>query len=148
MASRVIRIMTGYSDGTLELSDHAHTKAKRTDTIIWQIHSHSGVKSITAIEEKKTSYDIFSTDPYPQGSHWRGEISSIAPIGAEYRYSIFWKATNNTEHKYDPIISINPSFSDDIVETATFFLSLALLCLLFWRKKKVKNNLTNIMGKN
>ncbi len=141
MPTRPIKITgSNSSTGSLKLSDHGHTVATPGDTILWQIGRHSGVDSITLIEEKKSSYDIFSRDPEPQGRNWTGEISSTAPGGAEYRYSIYWKASENGPvKKHDPIISIRPSFSPIIRVIKLIikvFLILFVISLFFWRKKK------------
>src|SRR5688500_20258542 len=112
MATRVIRIMKGYPDGILDLSDRGHTIAKKRDMIIWQIDNNSGVNSNKLIEKKPKSREIFSTPPEPRGANWEGEISSTVPPLTRYSYSIYWQAeTTNEEHEFDPIISIKPSLS-------------------------------------
>lgn len=146
MATRVIRIMKGFSDGRLELSDNGHTRAKRADTIIWQIDRHSGVQRITRIEEKKSSDDIFEQGhPFQQGEHWTGDIKSNVAIGDEYRYSIFWEKENGggRELEHDPIISIRPSTISGPVASLLIAIAVALLgifVLNYLQQKKMLNN--------
>lgn len=112
MANLVIRITgSNASTGWLKLPNNGYTRAKRLDSITWQIGNHSGVYSIEAIEEKKSSYNIFELEhPYRQGGHWKGDIKGSAPDYVEYRYNIYWKASQNGPVlKHDPIISIRPS---------------------------------------
>ncbi len=110
MATLVIFIKGVDPDGLLELSDRGHTKARPGDTIMWQIDQHSGVESITSIEGKKYSTNIFSSGPFQQGRNWKGEISSNANDNDIFLYSILWKGEEKDEvHKHDPIISIRPS---------------------------------------
>lgn len=113
MPTKVIKIESGVpSSGYLYLSDHGHTRAANHDTIIWQIKNNSNVYSITRIEEKLNSTNIFESDPYPEGNHWRGDISGSAHSGDVCEYSIFWKdSEDGPEYEYDPKISIRPSFS-------------------------------------
>ena len=110
MANRPITISaSNSSNGILTLSDRGHTSASRRDSVSWHIGQNSGVDSITSIQKKPGSPEIFSTPPRQQGSNWRGEISSTAPFYPEYDYSIFWLADDKSgPHEYDPKISVKP----------------------------------------
>ncbi|MCW3109332.1 MAG: hypothetical protein JWQ09_3838 [Segetibacter sp.] len=142
MPTRPIKIIgSNTSTGNLELDDHGHTIANPGDTILWQIQNTSGVESIISIQEKSASANIWSTPPHAQGNIWTGEISSIAPAGAIYNYSIAWLAKGaGGAHIYDPIISIKPSGLHFIAKLVTAFLVLLgfsyLMHLRMKRKKK------------
>lgn len=142
MATRPITITdSDPSTGRLELSDRGHTPADAGDTILWHIGQDSGVYSITSIEEKDNSDEIFSPGyPRPQGVNWRGEIRRTAPVGAVYRYSIWWKPSQKAEAiRHDPIISIRPRLSPKkriFKLLLKLFLVLFGISIFFWLKKK------------
>lgn len=140
MATQVIKIKgSNPSNGDLNLSDHGHTRASEHDTIIWQIKNDSGVYSITHIEEKANSDNIFETPPYQEGDHWRGVISRSVHPGDEYKYSIFWKDSENSpEHEYDPKISIRPSLSViKIIVLLLALFSISYLIQISTKKEKM-----------
>jgi hypothetical protein len=111
MSTRVIKITGSDStNGSLDLDDGGHTRAKAGDTIKWDIGQHSGVYSIVSIQEKSGSTDIWSTPPRQQGNHWEGQIDSGAADCDVYVYSITWKASEKEDPlTFDPIISIKPT---------------------------------------
>ena len=130
MSTQVIRILKGFSDGRLELSDNGHTRAKKSETIIWQIAPHSGVHSITRIEEKKSSQNIFKPGhPFRQSDHWKGDIKSDVAVGTEYRYSIFWKKDKDADEEleHDPIISIRPSTGPGPIASLLIAIAVAII---------------------
>ncbi|MEP6596945.1 MAG: hypothetical protein ABJA71_13415, partial [Ginsengibacter sp.] len=126
------------SNGTLTLSDHGHSQASRGDSVTWQIGNKSGVASITSVQKKPFSPEIFSTPPRRQGSNWRGVISSTTPSYTNYEYSIFWLANDGTgPYEYDPKISVNPRIYLFKKKLILFSLALfALLSLVFLRRNR------------
>ena len=145
MANRPITISASNpSNGTLTLSDHGHTRASRRDSVSWHIGQNSGVDSITLIQKKPSSPDIFSTPPRQQGMNWRGEISSTAPFYPEYEYSIFWLADDKSgPHEYDPKISVKPTplllfKKKPIFFLLAFFVALFSLVFLLRNRKRIK----------
>ncbi len=126
------------SDGKLTLSDRGHTKASRGDSVSWHIGNNSGVDSITSIQKKPGSIEIFSIPPRRQGTNWKGQISSTAPVNAEYEYSIFWLADGKSgQNEYDPKISVKPSTLLFKKKSTLFSLALfGLLSLVFLRRNK------------
>ena len=140
MPTQVIRIKgSNTSTGYLDLSDNGHTSALKHNTIKWQIDNHSGVYSITRIEEKTNSDNIFETPPHEQGNYWTGVISRSVHPGDEYLYSIYWKASQNgPEYKHDPKISIRPSLSP-IIKILAFvvaLISISVFIQLSMKKEK------------
>lgn len=145
MPTRPIKITAGNtSDGSLELSDHGHTEAEGGDTILWQIANKAGVGSITAIQEKPDSTDIFSTRPGKRGHNWVGVIDSGAAPKAEYLYSIVWMAEDGSgPYTFDPKISIKPTSGLVMTKLTSGLLGfLAFPYLVFLRKQRNNNRNT------
>lgn len=144
MATRIIRILKGFSNGHLELSDRGHTRAKRSETIIWQVDPHSEVRRIIRIEKKKGFENIFEPGhPSEHGNDWKGDIKSNVAIGSEYRYSIFWENNNGNELEFDPIISIRPSTVSGPIASLLIAIAVALLGIFtikYLQQKKILNS--------
>jgi len=141
MPTRPIKITSAdTSDGSLQLSDRGHTIAEGGDTILWQIGNGSGVESITAIQEKPDSTNIFSTAPHKKGRNWTGDIDPAAPPKAEYLYSIVWMAEDGSgPYTFDPKISIKPVGAPYTGKLISGFLGvLAFPYAVFLRSKRLR----------
>ena len=139
MPTRPIKIInSNTTTGWLKLDDHGHTHAKAGDTILWQIANNSGVHSIVSIQEKSSSGNFWAAPPQPQGANWKGTILSTAPFGAEYVYSIIWRASEKgPELKHDPKISVRPSSLYYIVLNTVKIIIAVIIGIFtwkFWRK--------------
>lgn len=142
MPTRPIKITAGDpSNGSLTLSDHGHTVAEGGDTILWQIQNKSGVASITAIQEKPDSTNIFSTTPRKRGNNWMGVIDTAAAPEAEYLYSIVWMAEDGSgPYTFDPKITIKPTAGIAAGKLTSAFLGfLSFPYLVYLRKQKIRN---------
>ncbi len=103
--------------GELVLKDpkgHSATKifAQRNEVITWVILPTSGVSSIKEIKPKPNNQNIFSEGPAKlQGSsrNWQGRINPGLDPGESFQeeYFIEW-VDGGIDHKYDPLIQINP----------------------------------------
>jgi hypothetical protein len=140
MPTRPIKIMAGNTaDGSLQLSDRGHTVAEGGDTILWQIANKSGVASITAIEEKADSTNIFSEPPHKKGNNWVGVVDPEAPPKAEYVYSIVWMAGDGSgPYTFDPKITIKPAAG--LVRERLASGLLAFLAFPYWVYRRRQRN--------
>ena len=105
-----IQIIRGDSNGTLEMSDNGHTKAKKKESIKWMIDNGSNVNTIESIDLKSGTTNIFSSGPDRVNDRlWKAEIAESAAIGTECMYNIRWRDTSGNSNLFDPVISIKPS---------------------------------------
>ncbi len=143
MATRIIRIMKGFSDGTLEMSDNNHPKVKRGETIKWQIDDNSNVNSIEEIYEKPISTNIFSISPRLKSKTWEGEIDKHAPYYDDYNYAILWKGKWGTL-LCDPKISVEPPTFNflKVLFMAISVMLTAFFSLKFFRNCKKKSGIS------
>ena len=106
------------NSGTLTLSDQGTTNADPGDQITWVIGANSGVASITGINDKPASTDVFSVEPalQPPTTNWLGTINPAIPRGSVESYTILWTTAGSgwlnsgggTAKSFDPKIQINP----------------------------------------
>jgi len=134
-----IKILKGYSNGTLELSDNGHTKAKKGKGIKWKIKDQSDansikVVSIESIYLKSTSGNIFSVRPYRDGDKWKAEIDESASTNAESEYAIRWQDPEGNVRTHDPKISVLPSDSFFNIPNTIIVLLISLVSGLFLLK--------------
>lgn len=141
MANHRIKIKGINSDGTLKLSDGGYTAASKKDKVTWHISHDSGVSSITSIDKKPSSPEIFSTHPHKKGKNWQGVISSTAPDYSVYDYSISWLADDESvPHLYDPKISVKPSPASPIFDVAKLVFVLVAVVLSIFSIKFLSKN--------
>ena len=141
-----ITILSGNSDGTLNLSDGGHTRAVGNESIKWDIDSNSNVASISSIRAVRDPDDIFSVRPQRddvETTKWKAKIKGNARVHAQCKYAIDWvgKQDGNVpgSHTHDPLISIKPSATRDIVvmfAVVVVTAIMAIFALEFFRKKK------------
>ena len=133
----VIKIENGDpSTEILQLSDRGHTRARPGTIIKWEIHTKS-VETITSIDPKENSDDIWETRPHPQGNHWTGTTGSADNCGV-YIYSIKWKSSaTSPTHTHDPIISMRPSQFHHYIKFIVLLVA-AIFSLKFLARKNKK----------
>lgn len=133
-----IKIKKGFADGSLDLSDRGHTRAKKKDIIVWTIKDDIEVVSIEAIE-KKYGNEIFVSQPSPcgDGSFWTAKIKSDAVIGHEWEYLIRWRHEDGSMKECDPLISIRPSTISGAVQFLLLLLTIVIgfFTLQFFQNK-------------
>lgn len=122
-------------------SDNGNGEAKKNWIVHWKVKRDIDVLSITEIQKKSSSPDIFTVHPPRAESSrkWKATVDSTAQDHTQYHYSILWKDANGNVHTHDPIISINPSlsfFSLTEVVLVAVTLALAFFTLQFLRKTK------------
>ncbi len=116
---RIIKITHGDPQtGVLTLSDQGTTNTDPGDQVTWQIEPGSGVASITSIEEKPDSEDVFNPDPapLPNSTSWQGTVNPNIENGAEEYYTIKWVTSGSgwlnqgggQPKSYDPLIKVQP----------------------------------------
>ena len=123
-------------------SGNGNGAAEKNWSVRWKVKRNISVQSITGIQEKDNSTNIFTLHPPRMNAprRWKATVDSNAPDFAVYRYSILWKDTNGNDQTEDPIISINPSTSfSDITKVVIVVAAAALAFLTFqflWKNKK------------
>ncbi|HVG17382.1 MAG TPA: hypothetical protein VM935_20580 [Chitinophagaceae bacterium] len=141
--AKTIKILKGFPNGTLELSDRGHTKAKKGNAIKWKIRDRSDkhsieVASIECIELKEGSDDIFSSSPHRDGDTWKATIDRTAAAYDASDYAIKWKDCKGNEYTHDPKISVLPSDNvfREVALVAMAVVATVALCFLFNKKRK------------
>lgn len=145
MATQTITITHGDPITGDLILDIPNLEAETSDKVEWIIKSGSGVSSLVEILDKSGYKNVWRIRPKKDNS-WKGKIKgkTYLPNRYVYKYSIRWKAGNNTPPlDHDPIISINPSkrtskFFLVIGLVTTFFLSLFSISLFLRQKKNGK----------
>jgi hypothetical protein len=142
-----IKIIGVNPDGSLDFkvngrhSNNGNGSAEKNWSVRWKVKRDISVQSITNIQRKSNSPDIFTQHPprMRDSRRWNAKVDSTASDYVEYHYSIFWKGMDGLVHEEDPIISINPSTSFfDITKVLLFAATavLAFLTLQFLRKNR------------
>ena len=123
-------------------SSNGNGAAEKNWSVRWKVKRDISVQSITGIQQKDNSTNIFTDHPprMHDSRTWRATVDSNAPDYAVYRYSILWKDSNGNDQTEDPIISINPSTSFfDLTKVVLVVATAALAFLTFqflWKNKK------------
>lgn len=141
--SEKIKIIKGYLNGTLELSDKGHTRARKGNSLKWKIKDGSDATSIKVasieIKIEQDPSNIFSIKPNNDEGEWKAEIDKHAADNAECKYSIHWKDCDGNDRIHDPKISIKPSTFNFRKWLIGLILGLlGLLSLEFLRRKRSK----------
>jgi hypothetical protein len=142
-----IKIIGVNPDGSLDFkvngrhSNNGNGSAQRNWSVRWKVKRDIAVKSITGIQRKDNSPDIFTQHPprMQDPRRWKAKVDSTVSDYTDYHYSILWKDIEGGDHTHDPIISINPSTSFfDITKVLLFAATavLAFLTLQFLRKNR------------
>jgi hypothetical protein len=105
----ILRIEENNDD--LIMSDGGETHAKRSDKIVWDIASDSGVEEITNIQRKPNSEDVFEPNEQPRRENgtkkWKGKIKGQMNVPKTEDYTIYYTKTGGGEGIYDPKIQVN-----------------------------------------
>jgi hypothetical protein len=122
-------------------SNNGNGSAEKNWSVRWKVKRGIAVKSITDIQKKNASPDIFIQNPprMQDSRRWKAKVDSTVNDYTDYHYSILWKDIDEGDHTHDPIISIKPSESFfDITKVVLFAATavLALLTLQFLRKNR------------
>ena len=124
----------------LLMTDGGHTWEYKGRRIKWEIRNPKK-SNVDSIEIKvKSGALIFSELPNPkEEGKWEAEIDKNADDNIECKYSIFWKAKNDTNiYEYDPKISVKSSpnnFTTLLIGIIAVFTGILTLSLFF---KKIK----------
>ena len=96
----------------LKLSDRGKTDAGPGDTITWVIKNKSGVASITGIDAKPGSNEVFISPPTQIGgsTNWKGTIKNKDQFNGitTEDYTINYTKESGGAFSYDPKIQVNP----------------------------------------
>lgn len=126
-------------NGDLILSDRGtDTRVEPTGNVTWRIGTKSGVGSITDIQPKNGTGDVFSIRPHAEGRIWTGKIKHDAPIDTEWHYTIWWKDINGDgPYPYDPKIAIKPpDFHLEIVQIILMVVGLISFYKIFSHRRE------------
>jgi hypothetical protein len=116
---------------------------EKGDKVVWSIAANN-VNSFRIEEKEDGSEQIFALLYRPPKRHTKkgsARVSLLNRKGAEYKYSIWWKAKESTpEREHDPKITINPALHGSIAKLLILWvisiLMLVVVALMFWRKKR------------
>jgi hypothetical protein len=142
-----IKIIGVNPDGRLDFkvngrhSNNGNGSAEKNWSVRWKVKRDIAVKSITGIQRKENSPDIFTQHPprMHDPRRWKAKVDSTVSDYTDYHYSILWKDIDERDHTHDPIISINPSTSFfDITKVLLLAATavLAFFTLQFLRKNR------------
>lgn len=143
----IIKIVGVNPDNSLRFKVNGRTSsngngaAEKNWSVRWKVKRDIFVQSITGIQEKDNSTDIFTHHPPRMHAArlWTATVDANAPDYAVYRYSILWKDSDGNDQTEDPIISINPSTSFfDITKVVLVVAAAALAFLTFQFLRKNK----------
>src|SRR5215207_6301175 len=86
-------------------SNNGDGAAEKNWSVRWKVKRDIVVQSITGIQEKDSSTNIFTRNPPRKDDArlWKAKVDSNAGDYAVYRYSILWTDANGNDQIEDPI---------------------------------------------